>query len=79
MNKYLNLPYKQFFKYTLIISLFFHILAIIFSDGFHRPDEHLGIMRWMSFKLGLMDDKILSWNTLRELDHGFSLIYIQYY
>ncbi len=61
MNKYLNLPYKQFFKYTLIISLFFHILAIIFSDGFHRPDEHLGIMRWMSFKLGLMDDKILSW------------------
>lgn len=48
-------------KSALFTSLFFHLLAICFSQGFHRPDEHLGMMRMSYFKLGLVDYKDLSW------------------
>jgi phosphatidylinositol glycan class B len=43
------------FKKALFIGVLFHLLAIIFSDGFHRPDEHLGIMRFTGFKLGMLN------------------------
>jgi len=42
---------KLFFRF-FYISLIFHTLAVIFSEGYHRPDEHLVIIRMMGYKLG---------------------------
>lgn len=52
---------KQLLKRAFIFSAIMHILAVIFSEGFHRPDEHLGIFRLMSFKLGNFPESELSW------------------
>lgn len=35
-------------------GIFFHLLAVIFSEGFQRPDEHLGIMRFVAMKLQMI-------------------------
>lgn len=47
-------------KYTLeqkilFFGILFHLLAVIFSEGFHRPDEHLGLMRFVGYKLGMLN------------------------
>jgi len=49
------------FKWSCITSLFFHIVAAYLSEGFHRPDEHLGMLRMMSYKLGTYPASELSW------------------
>lgn len=61
LEEILNIDENTFFKKAFLFSLFFHILAIIFSEGWHRPDEHLGIFRLMSFKLGEFPVHELSW------------------
>ena len=48
-------------KILFIICLVFHLLAVIFSEGFHRPDEYLGMMRMMQYKLGTFPLEELSW------------------
>lgn len=48
-------------KYAFIFILITHIIAIIFTEGFHRPDEHLANFRMMSFKLGDFPRELLSW------------------
>ncbi len=46
-----------------ILSFIFHMLAVFFSEGFHRPDEHLGIMRFVGHKLGILSpgEALSSW------------------
>lgn len=48
--------WKETFKRVFYVSLFFHLVAAFFSEGFHRPDEHLGIMRFVAWKLGMITD-----------------------
>jgi phosphatidylinositol glycan class B len=48
--------WKETFKKVFFLSLFFHLVAAFFSEGFHRPDEHLGIMRFVAWKLGMVTD-----------------------
>ena len=48
-------------KNVLIWGAIFHLLAAIMTEGYHRPDEHLGLMRFMSMKLGLYPASGLSW------------------
>jgi phosphatidylinositol glycan class B len=48
--------WKKTFKSVFFLSLLFHLLAAWFSEGFHRPDEHLGIMRFVGWKLGMLTD-----------------------
>lgn len=36
----------------MLISLFFHLLAAVFSSGFHHYDEHFCIMEFVNFKMG---------------------------
>ncbi len=52
---------KGLFKKLFLFSAIFHLIAVIFSEGFHRPDEHLGMMRFVSFKLGQFPIDELSW------------------
>lgn len=49
------------FKHIFLLGILFHLLAVIFSEGYHRPDEHLGLMRFMTMKLGLFPTEDLSW------------------
>ncbi len=49
------------YKHIFILGILFHLLAVIFSEGYHRPDEHLGLMRFMTMKLGLFPVEELSW------------------
>lgn len=49
------------YKRLAILGIFFHVLAIILSEGYHRPDEHLGLMRFMTYKLGQFPQVGLSW------------------
>ena len=51
-----NYKWQKTFKVVFFFSLFFHLLAAVFSEGFHRPDEHLGIMRFVAWKLGMITD-----------------------
>lgn len=48
-------------KTLFAICLIFHLLAVVFSEGFHRPDEYLGIIRMMQFKLNTFALEELSW------------------
>ena len=61
INKLLEIDAKDLFKKLLFISLFFHLLAVFFSEGFHRPDEHLGMLRYVFVKLGSYPIDELSW------------------
>jgi len=56
-----NKDQKNLIKKLLIFSALFHLIAVIFTEGFHRPDEHLGMMRLTSFKLGTFPINELSW------------------
>ncbi|CBW25305.1 putative membrane protein [Halobacteriovorax marinus SJ] len=60
-EKLINSDSKELFKKLLIFSIGFHILAVIFSEGFHRPDEHLGMLRYVFVKLGQYPIDELSW------------------
>jgi phosphatidylinositol glycan class B len=46
--------WRNHFKRAFIFGVITHLVAVIFSEGFLRPDEHLGIMRLTGFKLGLL-------------------------
>jgi phosphatidylinositol glycan class B len=46
---------------VLIFSAIFHIFAVFYTEGFHRPDEYLGIFQWMQLKLGDISSEYLSW------------------
>ncbi len=65
LNKFKSLietkDQKALLKKAFIFSAIFHLAAVIFSEGFHRPDEHLGIFRLMSYKLGNFPESELSW------------------
>jgi phosphatidylinositol glycan class B len=63
LSKYLsiNLEEKTLYRNLFIFSAVFHLIAIIFSEGFHRPDEHLGMLRLVYFKLGQYPASELSW------------------
>lgn len=52
---------KKLFKKWFLFSAVFHLVAVIFSEGFHRPDEHLGMLRYVYFKLGQYPASELSW------------------
>lgn len=60
-EKLLNKDSKDLFKKLFIFSTFFHLIAVIFSEGFHRPDEHLGMLRYVFEKLGVYPASELSW------------------
>ncbi|MBT3584070.1 MAG: hypothetical protein HN509_04125 [Halobacteriovoraceae bacterium] len=51
----------QLLKKLALVALVLHLVTAFFSEGFHRPDEHLGIMRWMGYKLNITPEKLLSW------------------
>lgn len=48
-------------KNWLILGAITHLCAVIFSEGYHRPDEHLAIIHMMQFKLGTFPESLLSW------------------
>lgn len=52
---------KKHLFYAIFICIFFHLLAAFLSEGFHRPDEHLGIIRFIQFKLDKFPIEGLSW------------------
>ena len=54
-----NSGWKKVFTTCLVLGAFFHLLAVFFSEGFHRPDEHLGIMRFIACKLGIFSTEEL--------------------
>lgn len=66
--KYSNLKTKIFpednqslWRNLVIISGIIHLLAVIFSEGYHRPDEHLGVLNMMLYKLNIIPVEDLSW------------------
>lgn len=44
----------SFERKVLTFGILFHLLAVIFTEGFQRPDEHLGIMRFVAMKLNMI-------------------------
>tara|TARA_R110002072_G_scaffold1989_2_gene16383 strand:+ start:97226 stop:98734 length:1509 start_codon:yes stop_codon:yes gene_type:complete len=61
ISKILDTDSKVLFKRLFLVSIFFHLLAVFFSEGFHRPDEHLGMLRYVYVKLGIYPISELSW------------------
>ena len=54
-------------------------MAVIFSEGFHRPDEHLGVIHFMTYKLGTFPKENLSWEFPTQIRNAFMpwLFFIQ--
>ncbi|OFZ16539.1 MAG: hypothetical protein A2X86_12140 [Bdellovibrionales bacterium GWA2_49_15] len=68
LKKLVFLPYhleefsvQQVFRLSFLFLAFFHIYAALMSEGFHRPDEHLGMIRMVLYKLGKLEASQLSW------------------
>jgi phosphatidylinositol glycan class B len=54
-------PSPRFIGKLWFLFVILHLLASIFSEGFHRPDEHLGMIRMMMLKLGTLPESLISW------------------
>ena len=68
LYKLIDTDYQQgLIRKAFIFTAIVHLLAVIFSEGFHRPDEHLGIFRLMSFKLGNFPIEKLSWEHAAQI------------
>jgi phosphatidylinositol glycan class B len=61
LERILNKDSKELFKKLFIFSALIHLIAVFFSEGFHRPDEHLGMLRYVFEKLGVYPASELSW------------------
>lgn len=70
---------ERVFK-IILASLLFHLLAVFFSEGFHRPDEHLGLMRFTGYKLGILnaEEALSSWEYPARIRPWFPA-YFYYY
>jgi GPI mannosyltransferase 3 len=51
----------HFHKKCLILGALLHFFAVIFSEGYDRPDEHLGMLRFARYFLGHIPASDLSW------------------
>ncbi|MCO4756066.1 MAG: hypothetical protein KC478_16410, partial [Bacteriovoracaceae bacterium] len=47
---------KKSLLFFLSMGAFFHFLAPLFSEGFHRLDEQTGILRFLALKLGTLSE-----------------------
>jgi len=66
----------QLFKNQLLtkvfwISLVLHVLAAIFNEGYHHPDEHFQIIEMASYKAGMTDAACLPWEYESQIRSGF--------
>jgi len=61
LKKLFDLKSPLLLKWFLLFSAIIHIIAVCFSEGFHRPDEHLGMLRYVFVKLGQYPIDELSW------------------
>jgi phosphatidylinositol glycan class B len=52
---------KMNFNNIFFISILFHLIAAIFSTGFHHFDEHFQIYEYLSYKMGNTSTSELSW------------------
>ena len=48
-------------KKIALVSLALHILAAIFSTGFHHFDEHFQVLEFLNFRVGNMNSSTLPW------------------
>ena len=63
-----------------IIFVVFHLITAIFSEGFHRPDEHLGMMRMMMIKLDMLPQHFYSWEIGAQIRSWFQpAVYLSLY
>lgn len=51
--------YKRALLRFLGIGIFFHLIAVVFSDGYHRTDEFHSIANFVFYKLGYIDESVL--------------------
>ena len=66
---------KLFF--LILLSLFFHLLASYFSQGFYEQDEHFSILEPIAFKLG--KDATLGWDFFNYYSKQWFLSFFFYY
>jgi GPI mannosyltransferase 3 len=60
-------------KKIALVSLFFHILAAVFSTGFHHFDEHFQIYEFLNFKLGNIPSGDLAWEYREKIRPWFQI------
>lgn len=48
-------------KTPFIVLIVFTLLAVVFSTGFHHPDEYMQIIEFANVKIGGMDPSLLPW------------------
>lgn len=65
------------YSYLILISLFFHLLASYFSQGFYEQDEHFSILEPINYKLG--KDATLGWDFFLLYDKQWFLSFCYYY
>ena len=69
--------YNHQYFYLILISLFFHLLAAYFSQGFYEQDEHFSILEPISFKFG--NDATLGWDFFFNYDKQWFLSFLYFY
>jgi GPI mannosyltransferase 3 len=45
----------------IALGAIIHLVAVFFTEGYHRPDEHLAMIHMMQYKLDTFPKELLSW------------------
>jgi phosphatidylinositol glycan class B len=53
-------PVEKTIKISFFITIFLHLIAVIFSEGHHKLDEYGGIFAYTGYGLGLWDESFLN-------------------
>tara|TARA_B100001540_G_scaffold224858_1_gene199072 strand:- start:872 stop:2506 length:1635 start_codon:yes stop_codon:yes gene_type:complete len=75
IQKFFFTNHKLFF--LILLSLFFHLLAAYFSEGYYEQDEHFSILEPITYKLG--KNATLGWDFFHNYDKQWFLPFIFYY
>lgn len=60
-------------KKILMVALFFHVMAAIFSSGFQHFDEHFQITEFLNYKLGGISGGELAWEFREKIRPWFQV------
>lgn len=70
------------YKWPILLSLFFHFVAVFYSVGFFHFDEHFQILEFISLKLGQTTPDHLSWEFHERIrpwfQPGFSYLLVKF-
>lgn len=64
-------PLLRFTRQCLLLSLLAHLIAAVFTEGFHHYDEQFQMLEFVSYKLGRSPEADLPWEFRTQIRSWF--------